>query len=152
MFPRKFMSTHWSFQKSWFPTSRTGNLVRVSSLYDRWATTFTASIQDAVIFMAHSFLSPYPPAQCTVWVEPNAKTFFSEQILLLWKTIYRTRANKGRAHSSKIIFWGLRQGWLKIWIWQGRTKFLSQTPSWILKNGTNIISRSIKSTSFSKVS
>ena len=43
--------------------------VVVSSLYDRWATTFTASIQDAVIFMAHSFLSPYPRPQlahCTV--------------------------------------------------------------------------------------
>ena len=40
--------------------------VVVSSLYDRWATTFTASIQDAVIFMAHSFLSPYPLAQPTV--------------------------------------------------------------------------------------
>ena len=37
--------------------------VVVSSLYDRWATTFTASIQDAVIFMAHSFLSPYPRPQ-----------------------------------------------------------------------------------------
>ena len=46
----------------------------------------------------------------------------------------------------------LGQGWLKIWIWQRLTKFLSRTPSWISKNGTNIIQRSIKNTYFSKAS
>ena len=65
--------------------------VVVSSLYDRWATTFTASIQDAVIFMAHSFLSPYPRPQlahCTVLCKHKIFRIVVPERSMVWKLVF----------------------------------------------------------------
>ena len=45
----------------------------------------------------------------------------------------------------------LGQGWLKKWIWQWQAKFLSQIPSLISKNDTNIISLFVKNKQFCKL-
>ena len=49
------------------------------------------------------------------------------------------------------IFCPISQGWLKKWIWQWQAKFLSQIPSLISKNDTNIISLFVKNKQFCKL-